>query len=157
MADAVYEYGSRFSPRCFRRGATQELKVDRSGDTQIKGAGRWGAMGFRAYSDTQLTDALEISRLVAKATTSDSEDDTGAPANVAFSESPRKRLRPFPARELVYGGPSILTVGTGFRGRSISRVVIRVRRRKASSYPENTPRGHMPADPLTDVGSGVWG
>ena len=48
MADAGYEYGSIFSPRCFRRGATQELKVDRSGDTQIKGAGRWGAMGIQS-------------------------------------------------------------------------------------------------------------
>ena len=101
MADAVYEYGSRFSPRCFRRGATQELKVDGSGDTKIKGSGCWRGMGFMAYADTQLTDALKISRLVAKAAIADSEDDPDASANVAFAESLRKRLRPFPARELV--------------------------------------------------------
>ena len=57
-------------------------------------------MGFSAYSDTQLTEALEISRVVATATVADSEDDPDAPANVAFVESIRKRLRPFQAREL---------------------------------------------------------
>ena len=85
---------------CSRRGATQELKVDGATDTQIKGAGCWRGMGFRAYSDTQLTDALKIPRLVATETVSDSEDDPGAPDNVAFVESLRKRLRPFPASEL---------------------------------------------------------
>ena len=101
MTEAGYEYGSRFSSHCFRRGATQELKVDGADDTKIKGAGCWRGMGFRAYADTQLTDALKISRLVAKATISDSEDDPDAPENVAFVESLRKRLRPFPARELL--------------------------------------------------------
>ena len=101
MANAGYEYGSGFPPRCFRRWATQELKVDGSNDAQIKGAGCWRAMGFRAYADTQLTDALEISRLAATASLSDSEDDADAPANVDVVESIRKRLRPSPARELV--------------------------------------------------------
>ena len=85
----------------FRRVGTQELKVDGADDTKIKGAGCWRVMGFRAYADTQLTDALKISRLVAKATISDNEDDPDAPANAAFVESLRKRLRPFPARELL--------------------------------------------------------
>ena len=101
LAEAGREYGSRFSPLCFRRGETQELKVDGATDTQIKGAGCWRGMGFRAYADTQLTDALKISRLVATATFSDSVGDPDAPANVAFGESLWKRLRPFPARELV--------------------------------------------------------
>ena len=39
ISDAVYEYGHRFSPHCFRRGATMELNVDVASDTQIKGAG----------------------------------------------------------------------------------------------------------------------
>ena len=89
------------SPHCFRRVATQELKVTGATDTQIKGAGCWRGMGFRAYEDTQLTDSLKISRLVATATVSDSDDDPDAPANVAFVESMRKRFLPFPARELV--------------------------------------------------------
>ena len=55
-------------------------------------------MGFRAYEDTQLTDALRISHLVATASLSDSEDDPDAPTDVAFVESIRKRLRPLPAR-----------------------------------------------------------
>ena len=100
MADAGYEYGARFPNRCFRRWVTQEMKVDGSNDSQIKGAGCWRAMGFRAYADRQLTDALEIPRLVEVASLSDSEDDPDAPANVAFVESMRKRFRPFPVREI---------------------------------------------------------
>ena len=101
LSDAGYEYGNRFPPHCFRRWATQELKVDGSSDAQIKGAGFWRAMGFRSYADTLLTDALEISRLVATASLSESEDAAGAPSNVAVTESMRKRLRPFPSLELV--------------------------------------------------------
>ena len=101
MADSGDDYGSRISPHCFRRGATHELHVDGPNDAQIKGAGCWRATGFRAYADTQLTDALMISRLVATASLSAIEDDPDAPANVAFTESIRKRLRPFSARALV--------------------------------------------------------
>ena len=104
MIKAGYEFGSRFSSHCFRRGATQELKIDGASDKKLQGAGCWRGMGFRAYADTQLTDALKISRLIAKATASDSEDDPDAPHNVAFMESLRKRLRPFPARELIQVG-----------------------------------------------------
>ena len=97
LSDAGYEYGNRFPPHCFRRWATQELKVDGSSDAQIKGAGFWRGAGFRAYSGTHLAEALEISRLVEPVSLSDSDDDPGAPANVAFAEYLRKRLRPFPA------------------------------------------------------------
>ena len=101
MEDAGYEYGARFSPRCFRRLATLELKGDGPNDAQIKGVGIWRAMGFRAYADTQLTGASEISRLVATASLSDSDDGADTPASVAFPESLRKCMRPFPERELV--------------------------------------------------------
>ena len=59
MADAGYEYGSRFPPRSFRRGATRELKVGGSNDAQIKGAGCWRAMGFMAYADTKNNGRIE--------------------------------------------------------------------------------------------------
>ena len=95
MTDAGYDCVHRVSPRCFRRGATQELKVDGTNDTQIKGAGRWRAMGFRANADTQLTDDLEISRIEATASLSDIADDPDAPVDVAFAESLRKRLASF--------------------------------------------------------------
>ena len=55
-------------------------------------------MGFRSYVDTELADALKISRLVIRATASDSEDDPDAPANLAMGPL-RNKLRGFPGRE----------------------------------------------------------
>ena len=81
-----------------------------------------------------MTDALKISRLIAAASLSDSEDDPDAPANLAFAGSIRKRLKPFPAKEL-NSRPSILKVGTRFRGCSISREAPRIGIYKTYSYP----------------------
>ena len=52
--------------------------------------------------------------------------------------------------------PSILTVGTGFRGCSISRGALQRGIYKVYSAPEGIPRVNIPADPLTSFGSGVW-
>ena len=76
------------------------MNIDGANDAQIKGAGRWRALGFRAYADTKLTGDLAISRLVATASLPDIDDDPGAPANSAFAESLRKRPLPSPAGEL---------------------------------------------------------
>ena len=57
-------------------------------------------MGFRAYTDTQLSDALKISRLIIQTSNSDSDDDPDSTANVAMDESLRKKLRPFLGRVL---------------------------------------------------------
>ena len=62
---------------------------------QIKAAGCWEGMGFRPYIDAQLTDALKISRLIARPSNSDSEEDFGAPVNIAQGTSLRAKLRPF--------------------------------------------------------------
>ena len=132
------------------------MNVDGANGAQIKGAGFWRGMGLRAYSDTRLSGDLEISLLAATASPSDIDDGPGAPANVAFAESLRKRARPFPARELVYGGPLILTAGTGFRGRSISRGELSVLEDEKRLPTRRTPRVDMPTGPLTDFGSGAW-
>ena len=100
----------------FPQRATQELRVDGASDTRIKGAGFRRGFGARSYADTKLTDALKISRLVATAPPSDSEDDPDASAKVAFAESMRRRPMPFPAGELAHrardicGGYRILLV-----------------------------------------------
>ena len=99
MADAGYSYAAMFSSHCFRRGATQELQIAESPEATIKSAGCWRAAGFRAYVDTQMTDALKIARLVASAINSDS-DEEDSPATVAFGKALKKRLRVFPAGEL---------------------------------------------------------
>ena len=121
--------------------------MDGSDDTQIKGAGRWRGMGFREYADIQLTDALKMSRLAARTSLSDREGDPGAPTNIAFAEPLRKRMRPFPAREIQRRPPSILTGGTGFLGCSISREALRIGRYKASSYMGEIPRWTRPRAP----------
>ena len=90
---------------------TQELRAGGSGDTQVKGAGRWRGVGLRAYSAALRVGELKISRLVAPASLSDSEDGTCGPANIAFVESLRKRLRPFPVRAPGPRSQSILTAG----------------------------------------------
>ena len=100
MLGAGFSQGGEFSPHCFRRGATQEMSVMGSSEGQIKAAGCWSGMGFRSYTDTQISDALKISRLIAKPSTSDSEDDPEAPEQVALGNSIRKKLRPFPGRVL---------------------------------------------------------
>ena len=156
LLDVGFHYGGRFPPHFFRRGATQELKISGPDDTKIKGSGRWMGMVSRAYEDTQMTDALKISRLVAPASLSDSEGDPDTPANKAFAGSIRKRLKPFPARDPNHR-PSILTVGTGLRGCSISREALLAGIYKSYCYPEGIPRVNIPAAPLTSVGSCVWG
>ena len=65
----------------------------------LKSAGRWNGMGFRGYIDTQLTDALKISRIVASLSDSESDDETRATLRVAADEGLRKKLRKFPGGE----------------------------------------------------------
>ena len=114
LALAGISQSDRFSSHCFRRGATQELQIAGNPDETLKRAGCWRGMGFRSYVDTQLTDALKISRLISRPTDSDSEDDPDAPTALACEDALRKRLRPFPGREFTKRGPSsILTAGTG--------------------------------------------
>ena len=91
LAGDGFTYADQFSPRCFRRGATQELLNAGPSTGSIKSAGFWRAMGFRAYIDTQMTDALKIDRFVTSAVNSDIEDDTDAPVNVAFGLTTKKR------------------------------------------------------------------
>ena len=83
LAKAGFHSADKYSPRCFRRGATHELQVSGGSSDTIKGAGRWHGVGFRSYVDTQLTDALKVSRILAKGTNSDSEDDADIPTNFA--------------------------------------------------------------------------
>ena len=56
--------------------------------------------GLSPYVDTQLSDALKISRLVARASASDSEDDQESPAVFAQEDSLRTKLKAFPGRTL---------------------------------------------------------
>ena len=100
MLGAGFCQGGGFSPHWFRRGATQELTIAGGPDGQIKAAGCWSGMGFRAYTDTQLSGALGISRLITHPPNSDSDDDPDSPANLFVAESIRKKLRPFPGRVL---------------------------------------------------------
>ena len=67
-----------------------------SPDNQIKSAGCWPGIGFRSYTDTQLTGDLEIPRLIARDSNSDSEDDPDSPDNLAMIDSMRKKIRPLP-------------------------------------------------------------
>ena len=83
-------------PHCFRRGATHELQISGNPDSTMKSAGCWRGMGFRSYIDTQLTGALEISRLISRPADSDSDGDPDSTANFACEASLRKKIRPFP-------------------------------------------------------------
>ena len=83
LAQAGIRNAGKFPPHCFCRGATQELQVSGGFSDTIKGAGCWHGMGFRSYIDTQHTDALKASRILANATNSDSDDDADIPTNFA--------------------------------------------------------------------------
>ena len=96
MLGAGYADGGKYSPHCFRRGATQELQIAESPTDSIKRTGCWTGMGFRSYIDTQLTDALKISRLMTRIADSDSDADIAAPGNMAAETSLRKRPRASP-------------------------------------------------------------
>ena len=52
-------------------------------------------MGFRSYIGKQLTDALEISRVVASLSDSESDDEANAAIRLAADEGLRKKLRKF--------------------------------------------------------------
>ena len=98
LAAAGISQSDRFSSHFFRRGATQELQIAGSPDEELNRAGCWRWMGCRSYIDTQLTDALEISRLISRPTDSDSDGGPDAPTAVACEDALRRRLRPFPGR-----------------------------------------------------------
>ena len=101
MSAAGFPDADRYSSHCFRRGATQELQLAGSSDDRIKSAGCWAAMGFRSYIDTQMTDALKITRLIVSSlTNSDSEDDGELPLRTSRMGALRKKLLNFPGREL---------------------------------------------------------
>ena len=96
MITAGYPEGGKYSSHCFRRGATQELEMAEQSKEVIQGAGCWRGMGFRSYIDTQMTDALKISRLVTRITDSDSDNDTEGPAFIAASDTLRSKVKKFP-------------------------------------------------------------
>ena len=101
MSPAGFPGAGRYSSHCFRMGATQELKLDGSSEHRIKSAGCWAAMGFRSYIDTQMTDAIKITRLIVSSiTNSDSEDDGELPLRTSRKETLRGKLLNFPGREL---------------------------------------------------------
>ena len=102
MTRAGYQSGAKYSSRCFRRGAAQELELDGSPNGAIKSAGCWRGMGFKSYIDAQVADALKITRLVSKASNSDSDDDPDSPANFPLGESMRKKLRKSPTMGMTH-------------------------------------------------------
>ena len=96
MTTAGYPEGGKYSPHCFRRGATKELQMAEQSTDVIKGAGCWAGMGFRSYVDTQMTGALKISRLITRIADSDSDEDRNGPAFVSASDKLRSKLKVFP-------------------------------------------------------------
>ena len=61
-----------------------------------QGAGCWGRAGFRSYIDTQMTDALKISRLDTRITDSESDGGQNDPAFIAASDTLRSKVKKFP-------------------------------------------------------------
>ena len=100
MVGDGYAGGGKYSPHCFRRGATQELQIAESSTDSIERTGCLAGMGFRPYIDTKMTDALKISRLMTRIADSDSEEDPAAPMNVAAGTFIRKKLRVFPIGQM---------------------------------------------------------
>ena len=98
MGRCGFPLSGKYSPRAFRRGATQEMQLAEASTETIKTAGCWRGVGFRSYVDTQMTDALKISRLVAHLADTDSEDELEAPFSSGRNEPMRKKLRAFPPR-----------------------------------------------------------
>ena len=98
MLGAGNSDGGEYSPRCYRRGATQELHLAEQPTDVIKSAGCWAGMGFRPCIDTQMTDALKVSRLLTRICDSGSEEDRGGPANMAASDTAQGKLRVSPTR-----------------------------------------------------------
>ena len=70
--------------------------MDEQSKEVIQGAGCWVGMGFRLYIDTQMTDALEIPRLVTQITDSDSDDDKEGPSFIAAIDTLRSKVMVFP-------------------------------------------------------------
>ena len=100
-------YGWRWIPKriailapLFPKWATQELQIQGISEATIRAARRWRGVGFRSYIDTQLSDAMRISRLVATASNSDSADEANTTVRIAAGESLRKRPRLFPGGEI---------------------------------------------------------
>ena len=79
----------RYSSHCFTRGATQEMQIAGNPDETLKRAGCWRGMDFRSYVDAQLTDALEISRLISRPSGPDSEGDPEAHTALACEDAIR--------------------------------------------------------------------
>ena len=98
LALAGISQEDQYSSHCPRRGATQELQISGNPDEALKRAGCWRGMGFRSYIDTQLTDALKISRIVSSLSDSESDDETRATLRLASDEGLRKKTAQIPGR-----------------------------------------------------------
>ena len=114
LARAGIQNAGKFASHCFRRGDTRELQVSGCSSDTIKGAGCWRGMGLRSYIDTHLIDSLKVSRILANATNSDSEDDADIPTNFARCDPLRKKPMSFPDKEgrIEHSQP----IGVGFPG-----------------------------------------
>ena len=112
MAAAGFPDGGRFPPPLLSQGATQEVHNAGNHEQRTKAAGRREGMGFRIYIDTQMTDALDIARLVASSTNSDSGDDSDFPIRTPRADPLRTELRISPVR-VRPGRILILDLGQG--------------------------------------------
>ena len=93
MTLAGFDSGGLYSPHAFRRGATQEILASGSTLSVVLTSGTWAAAGYRYYLDTQLDEALNITRIVLEQANSDSPDEDMPPDITEI----RKKLRLIPA------------------------------------------------------------
>ena len=91
--------GEKFASRCFRRGATQDLLTAGPATATSRGSGRRWGVGFKAYIDTQMADALKISPLLDKVSDSESETEDGH-SNLSGGDPIREKIRPLSGIEL---------------------------------------------------------
>ena len=84
-------------------------------------------MCFRAYIDTQMSDAPEIARLLESAVNSDIEDDMGSPVNVAFGLSLKQRPKVSPTGEMDRALGVRYCRWARIRGYSVSRAISKMR------------------------------
>ena len=74
-------------PRC---GAIRKIQISGAPADLVHATSCCSGMGFRQYINTQLSNALEIARIVARPSNSDIEEDFDSPSNMELGVRARE-------------------------------------------------------------------
>ena len=91
MVEAGFNDGLRYSARCFRIWVSEEFPNKGNMEAAIRSAGCWRGAVFKIYCDVQIADPVNIYRISASVSDSDSDDEAANAVKSALGDSIREK------------------------------------------------------------------